>query len=271
VRPRPKPVTILELAFHEVCHPSDDVTCRVRSPGITTPGTFRPWSFDSFDGLLLCGFAHLVSCGRHLRVQRAEHDSGVARSAGKPADFGPKAVVARRVRMCSTEVSRGFIACRWLGELDPSRPPQPGVRHSPHLFRRTGREEGATPCGMRSSWANENSAPTARAVTCICVRCCPTPEGIKPVSTTSYGDQTCVWSAEQNVLRHRMPNRRPKSLRSPIHHHVNAFGPLDSARERRRSNPTECCHPAAARVPPGSSLVHPPRKTTIRNVHHADR
>jgi hypothetical protein len=253
-------VTLLTTSPAESGHPG------LPPPAPSARGVSTPSTVYSSAGL-----PTLFHVGATSGFKEQNTNSGVAQSAGKPADLDPKADVSRCVRMCSTEVSRGCIACRWLGELDPSRPPQPGVRHSPHLFRRTGREEGATPCGMRSSWANENSAPTARAVTCICVRCCPTPEGIKPVSTTSYGDQTCVWSAEQNVLRHRMPNRRPKSLRSPIHHHVNAFGPLDSARERRRSNPTECCHPAAARVPPGSSLVHPPRKTTIRNVHHADR
>lgn len=271
VKPRPKPVTILGLAFHEVCHPSDDVTCRVRSPGITTPGTFRPWSFDSFDGLLLCGFAHLVSCGRHLRVQRAEHDSGVARSAGKPADRGPKAVVARRVRMCSTEVSRGCVACRWLGELDPGRrvslecvthltcSEEPGGRRAqpPAGCERPGRmrtppQRRAQPPALASAAARHPKASSL----------CP---------PTSCGDQTCVWSAEQNVLRHRMPDRRPGNLRSPIHHHVDAFGSLDTARERHRSNPAECCHPAAACVPPGSGLVHPPRRTTIRNPHRADR
>lgn len=86
-------------------------------PGITTPGTFRPWSFDSFDGLLLCWFAHRISCGRRLQgsksrtrtvdLLRADRQAGLASTRRRP----PLDAAAVRDRSLAEPVTYPLVEC----------------------------------------------------------------------------------------------------------------------------------------------------------------
>lgn len=133
---------------------------------------------------------------------------------------------------------------------------------------------------MRSTWANENSAPAVCAVPGSCIRCCSTPEGVERARHGS----AVIWLAPGQPSRMSsdigMLDCRPERLLSPIHHYVDAFGPRDVAREQHHSN-LPCVatwllqrlagkEPSAIR-PEGRTVANPRPQRTVTAIHETSR